>query len=187
MLDYQETVPSEGGFLVPEEFRNQLLALSLESSIVRSRATVVPMSSPTLRFPAIDDTSHATTVFGGVQVYRVAEGDEFTESAATFASVKLDASKQTALAHVTNELIRDPAGGFEVYINATIPPAMSFSEDYDFINGNGAGVPLGALNVNNAALLAIAGESGQTTARRDEARWSCGSDVNDRKRARLWD
>lgn len=160
--DYQEKIPSEGGFLVPEEFRADLLALSLESAIVRPRATVIPMGSQTLRIPSVDDTSHATTVFGGVQVYRTEEGAELVESAASFASVKLDASKQTALAHVTNELIRDAAGGFGLYIERTFPAAISWFEDLDFISANGAGVPLGALNTNNPALIAVAGESGQT-------------------------
>lgn len=160
--DYQEKVPAEGGFLVPEEIRADLLARSLESAIVRPRATVVPMSSATLRFPAVDDTSHATTVFGGVQVYRTEEGAELTESTASFASIKLDASKQTALAHVTNELVRDAAGGFGVYIERTFPQAGAYFEDVDFISGNGAGVPLGGFNVNNTALISVAGETGQT-------------------------
>ncbi len=162
LRDYQEKVPSEGGFLVPEEFRADLLALSLEQSIVRPRATVIPMGSQTLRIPSIDDTSHVTTVFGGVQVYRTDEGAELVESAASFGSIKLDASKQTALAHVTNELIRDAAGGFGIYVERTFPAAIAFFEDLDYISGNGAGVPLGGLSVNNPALLSVSGETLQT-------------------------
>lgn len=157
---YQEKIPSEGGFLVPEEHRSQLLSLGLGQSIVRPRAVTVPMSSATLTFPAIDETSRVSSVFGGVVVYRTEEGAELTESAATFAAVKLIASKQTALAHVTNELVRDvPA--FTAYIEQTFPPAMAFEEDVDFINGNGAGEPLGMLHANNTALLAIAKETNQ--------------------------
>lgn len=163
LLNYQEKVPSEGGFLVPEEFRSQLLSLSLGSSIVRPRAVTIPMSSATLTLPMIDETSRVSSVFGGVIVYRTEEGAELTESAAAFGAIKLIASKQTALAHVTNELVRDvPA--FAAYIEQTFPPAMAFEEDYDFLTGNGAGEPLGMLHANNTAIIEVAKETGQTAA-----------------------
>lgn len=159
--DYQEKVPSEGGFLVPEEFRAELLRLSLDTAIVRPRARVVPMSSATLRFPMIDSTSNVSSVFGGVVVYRTEEGAELTESAATFGSIKLEATKQTALAHVTNELVRDAAGGFGMFIEQIFPEAIAWYEDLDFLTGSGVGEPLGALNPNNNALISVAKETGQ--------------------------
>jgi len=158
--NYSEKVPSEGGFLVPEEFRTQLLRLQMENTIVRPRATVIPMGSPRLHIPAVDETSRVSSVFGGVVVYRTEEGAELTESSAAFQSVKLDVTKQTALAHVPNELIRD-WGAFGAFIDATIPAAMGFAEDIDYISGNGVGQPLGALSTANTALLTIAGRGGQ--------------------------
>ena len=64
--DYSSIDPSSGGFLVPEEFRSDLLSVSLDEAIVRPRATVMPMSSSSLLVPALDDTSHSSSVFGGV-------------------------------------------------------------------------------------------------------------------------
>jgi HK97 family phage major capsid protein len=161
LMAYQEAVPSEGGFLVPEEFRAELLKVSLETSVVRPRARVIPMGGPTLSFPAIDTTSNATSVFGGITVYRTEEGAELTESAASFGRIKLDATKQTALAHVDNALINDSGGAFPAFIDETFPPAMAFFEDVDFLKGNGAGAPLGALAAANGALIAVAKETGQ--------------------------
>jgi HK97 family phage major capsid protein len=160
VLAYQEKVPAEGGFLVPEEFRSEIMALALEDAIVRPRAQVIPMSSLTLRFPAVDDTSHATSLFGGVVVYRTEEGAELTESAASFAAIKLEATKQTALAHVTNELIRD-APAFQAFVEGSFPAAIAYFEDVDFISGNGAGQPLGGLNAANTALVTVSKVSGQ--------------------------
>lgn len=157
---YQEKVPSEGGFLVPEEFRAELLRLSLSNAVVRPRARVIPMASATLRFPKIDETSRVSSVFGGVVVYRTEEGAELAESAASFGSIKLEATKQTALAHVTNELVRD-WGAFGVFINEIFPEAMAWYEDLDFLTANGVGCPLGALNTGNSALIAVAAEAGQ--------------------------
>ena len=98
---YSIEVPDAGGFLVPEEYRPQLLMLGLEDSIVLPRATVVPMNQQTLVLPTVDATSNATSVFGGVVVYRTEEGAEFVESQAKFGKVKLDVTKQTALAYLT--------------------------------------------------------------------------------------
>jgi HK97 family phage major capsid protein len=158
---YQEKVPSEGGFLVPEEFRAGLLQTSLESSIVRPRATVVPMASLKLRFPAIDTTTNAGSVYGGITAYWTEEGAELAESQASFASVSLEAWKLTALATVTNELVRDAAGGFNLYINQLFPQAIAYFEDLAFLKGTGVGQPLGVLNANNSALVTVSKESSQ--------------------------
>lgn len=161
--EYSEKVPSEGGFLVPEEFRSQVMALSLGDSIVRPRATVIPMGAPRLHIPSVDETSRVSSVFGGIVVYRTEEGAELTESQASFGSIKLDVTKQTALAHVPNELVRD-WGAFGAFIDATLPAAVGFFEDLDFLNGTGAGEPLGALNDGNGALISVAKETGQGAA-----------------------
>lgn len=161
VYDYQERVPSEGGFLVPEEFRSELLRISLETAVVRPRARVVPMSSLTLSFPMIDATSNVSSLFGGVVVYRTAEGAALTESQATFGRIKLEATKQTAYAEVTNELVRDAAGGFTMYLEEIMPEAIAYEEDADYLGGTGVGEPLGALVAANTALITVAKESGQ--------------------------
>lgn len=159
--EYGTQVPDAGGFLVPEEYRAQLFMLELEGSIAMPRATVVPMSTQTLIFPTVDATSNATSTFGGVVVYRTQEGEEFVESQAKFGRVKLDATKQTALAYIHNETIRDSAPAIMSVIGGMLPQAMAFSGDIDFHTGTGAGEPLGALATQNPALLAIAKETGQ--------------------------
>lgn len=160
--NYSEKIPSEGGLLVPEEFRTQLMQLAMENAIVRPRATVIPMGSPRLHVPKVDETSRVSSLFGGVIVYRTEEGAELTESSAAFASTKLDVTKQTALAHVPNELIRD-WGAFGAFIDATLPAAFAFYEDLDFISGNGVGAPLGALHAANTALIVQAAAGGQAS------------------------
>jgi HK97 family phage major capsid protein len=161
---YQEKVPSDGGFLVPEEFRTEIMSTALESAIVRPRAMVIPMGTNTLSFPTVDATSNVSTVFGGIVVYRTEEGAEFVESQAKFARIKLDVTKQTALAYVTNETIKDTGGALMAWLGQNLPAAMSWFEDLDYINGTGAGEPLGVLNAANPALTVVAKRSGQTTA-----------------------
>ena len=159
-----EKVPSSGGFLVPEEFRQQLLMLELEESIVMPRANVIPMSSASLTFPTVDATSNVSSVYGGIVVYRTEEGEEFVESEAKFGRVKLDPTKQTALAYITNEIIKDGGGALTSFILNALPKAMAYSADVDFLTGDGASEPLGVLNVGNPGLITVAKESGQTAA-----------------------
>ena len=86
----------QGGFLVPEQFTTQLLALSLEDSVIRPRAFRLPMSSLNLSLPTIVDTTHATNVFGGVRGYWTPESGSYTASEPSFGRVQLTAKKLTA-------------------------------------------------------------------------------------------
>lgn len=153
--------PASGGFLVPEAFRAELLSLSLESSVVRPRARIVPMETSRVIYPYIDDTSHATNVFGGVQGYWTPESGSMTDVAATFGRLALEAWKLTAFANVPNELIADSAISFEAFIRSTFPQALAYFADVAFLSGNGAGQPLGILTDGNAARVSVAKEVGQ--------------------------
>ena len=153
--------PASGGFLVPEAFRAELLSLSLEASVVRPRARIVPMETSRVIYPYIDDTSHAANVFGGVQGYWTPESGSMTDVAATFGRMALEAWKLTAFANVPNELIADSAISFEAFIRSTFPQALAYFADVAFLSGSGAGQPLGILTAGNAARVSVAKESGQ--------------------------
>ena len=155
-----ENVGSEGGFLVPEEFRVELLRVALEQAVVRPRARVIPMGSLTVRIPAIRDASHATSVFGGVQASWLGEAaDVSTVREPTFMQVALTAKKLTGYTRASNELVQDSAISLEAIINELFPAAIAYFEDEAFINGTGAGQPLGILNAD--ALISIAKQTGQ--------------------------
>lgn len=155
-----EGAGGEGGFLVPEEFRVELLMLALEQAVVRPRARVIPMGAPTVKIPAIRDASHATSVFGGVQASWVGEaGSVSTVREPTFQQIVLSARKLTGYTRASNELAQDSAISLEAIINELFPQAIAYFEDDAFINGTGAGQPLGILNAD--ALVSQAKETGQ--------------------------
>ena len=153
--------PSSGGFLVPEAFRAELLSLSLEQSVVRPRARVVPMETSRVLYPYLDDTSHTANVFGGVTGYWTPESGTMTDTAATFGRMALEAWKLTAFANVPNELIQDSAISFEAFIRSTFPQALAWFADVAFLSGSGVGQPLGILTDGNAARVTVDKESGQ--------------------------
>lgn len=156
---FSSTVPSEGGFLIPEQLRAELLRVSLETSVVRPRARVIPMDSLRVPFPAIDATSNVSSVYGGIVGYWTQEGAALTASQASFGRIVLDAKKLTAYTEVPNELISDSIISFQAFLDQIFPEALGFYEDDAFINGTGVGEPLGYLN--GTAAVSVSKESGQ--------------------------
>jgi HK97 family phage major capsid protein len=157
--DYSSLIGAGGGDLIPEVLRAQMLKISLEKSIVRSRALVIPMDSLTVPFPVVVDSSHVSTVFGGISGQWVPESGALPESDAAFGRILLHARKLAATAVVPNELLQDSGVSLEAYINTAYPAAIAYFEDIAFLTGDGAGQPLGVLNSD--ALVVVDKEAGQ--------------------------
>jgi HK97 family phage major capsid protein len=160
MNSFGSEVPDAGGFLIPEVLRSDLLSVALETAVVRPRATVIPMDSLRVPIPMIDDTSHVSNVFGGVQWYWAEEGASITESQASFGRVVLDAKKLVAYAAVPNELM-DDAPAFSGFLEAKFPQALAFGEDVAFFTGTGVGEPMGFINCE--ASVSVSKQAGQAT------------------------
>jgi HK97 family phage major capsid protein len=137
--------PAAGGFLIPEIMRSELLQLALEESIVRSHATVIPMSTLRVPIPTVDDTSHVSSLFGGVTFSWTEESASLAESQAKFGKVVLDAKKLTGFFKVPNELLSD-APAFSGWFDTRIPAGLAWSEDVAFMTETGAGTPEGFIN-----------------------------------------
>lgn len=163
LLNYSEQVPSEGGILVPEEYRSDLLSVGLEEAIVRPQAQVVPMKTGKLRYPAVEFTTEVGEVFGGIVSYWMDEGEEIPETSGAFAMLELNAHKLANRATPPNELVRDFAA-FTAWIMQNLPKALVHSEDLAFLKGNGVKKPLGQLHLNNPSLLTVSKEVGQSAA-----------------------
>ena len=145
-----ERVPAEGGFLVPEILRSEIMMVALEQSVIRPRARVIPMDSLRVPLPMIDDTSHASNVYGGVTAYWTAEGASLTASAPSFGRLELEARKLTAYTTIPNELLQDSITPLDTWFNMFFPRAMAWFEDVAFISGDGVGEPQGIINAPGA-------------------------------------
>ena len=157
-----ESSGDAGGFLVPEEYRAQLLRMALEGAVVRPRARIVPMAGLTVRYPAIRDASHASTVYGGVSASWVPEAGDVssTTNEPTFSQVALTAKKLTGYTVAGNELLADSAIALEAILLQLFGEAIRYFEDDAFLTGVGGGQPLGVLNAD--ALVSVAKEAGQS-------------------------
>lgn len=144
--DLSSVKPSDGGYLIPETLRAQLLQVALEESIVRSRAFVVPMDSLSVPFPTVDSTSNVSSVYGGITGYWTEEGATLTESQPRFGRVQLTAHKLTLYTEVPSELMQDARPSMNALLDTMLPRALAWFEDVAFFLGNGVGEPLGFLN-----------------------------------------
>ena len=150
---------NDGGFLVPDEFRAELLRVPIEQSIIRQRARVIPMASDTVQLPRIDETSHASHIYGGVVSYWGAEASSATAAQPTFGAFELKAKKLVGYTQASEELMADSALGLQQLLVQLFGDAIRHQEEKAFIVGNGVGEPQGILNSD--ALVSVSKESGQ--------------------------
>lgn len=151
----EESELGTGGYLVPEEFRAELQVKQLEKSIVRSRSTMIPMSVNTVRIPVVDVSSHATNFFGGVVIYRPDEAGSITASRPKLGRIELNLHKLTGLVYVSSELLDDSPISLEPILKDMFAQAIAFTEDADYLMGNGSNKPLGVVNAANPALVSV--------------------------------
>ena len=154
-----ERVPSSGGFLVPETLRSQILMVALETAVVRPRARIIPMDSLRVPYPTIDDTTHTSSVFGGVVASWTEEGAALSMSQPSFGRIVLEAKKLTGYTEIPNELLQDAVAALDQWFNEMFPIALAWFEDVAFINGDGVGQPQGFTNSPCAVTVTRAGSN----------------------------
>jgi len=156
-----ESVPSDGGFLVPGETSELIHNVSLENEIVMPRCFVQPMKSNEIKIPAMAIGSHASALMGGFSASYTAEEGEIDEADPKTRSMELNCKKLTGLIKFSNELAADIPGG-ESQIITICGKGLSFYRDKAFLKGTGAGEPLGILNA--PCLVEVDKETGQGAA-----------------------
>ena len=154
-------VPSDGGFLVRQEFTTRLLDKAMETAQLAPRCDQFPVSDGNdgIEAPYIDETSRATgSRWGGVQVYRRAEAATVTASKPKLGMFDLRLEDLMGIAYATDRSLRD-AAQLEAVFTKAFASEFAFKIDDELIRGSGAGETLGVLN--SPALVTVAKESGQ--------------------------
>lgn len=160
MNAWTERIPSEGGFLVPEQLRAQVLSY-VTPAVVRPRAMVLPMGSLRLGVPVLDNPSQGSgkQALGGLTFAFTEDGAAIAASAPSFGRTVLEAQKLAALVGVPGELESDAAGALGDFISRVVAIGYSWAEDDYFITGTGTGQPQGVLNAPCAVTVNRAAES----------------------------
>ena len=156
-----ETTPSDGGFLVQQDFVTELLKRTYETGILASKVKKIPISTNAngMKINAIDEDSRANgSRWGGVQTYWEGEADELTASKPKFRQMELSLKKLTGLCYATDELLQDAAA--KAVIRQAFAEEFGFKIDDAILSGSGEGEPLGILN--SGAIVTVAKEASQT-------------------------
>src|SRR5262245_10963732 len=138
---------AQGGYLVPIDFYGQLMQLVTERSIVRPRATIIPMAHRSCQVPALDVTTAPaagdTAFLGGVVARWTEEATTINETEPNLKQVDLVNYELSGYSKVSNTLLQDSAIGLEAFLMQLFSRAIAWYEDYAFLRGNGVAKPLG--------------------------------------------
>jgi HK97 family phage major capsid protein len=154
------TVPTDGGFLVQQDFVDGLLQDLIKTGVLAPKCRPQPISgnANSIKINGVDETSRASTRFGGIKGYWADEASDATKSKPKFRKIELNLHKLMGLCYATDELLAD-AAALEGFIRAAFPSEFAFLVDDAIIRGTGAGQPLGILNAG--CLVSQAKEAGQ--------------------------
>ena len=137
-----ESVDADGGYLVPEEFENQIIVGLDEANVIRSLAKVITTHHDR-KIPIA--VGHSTATW-------TAENAAFTENNPTFGQKQIDAFKLTDLIRVSVELLQDAAFPLEQYIANEFARAFGIAEEQAFCVGTGVNQPTGIFTASGGAV-----------------------------------
>ncbi|MGR4927285.1 phage major capsid protein [Bradyrhizobium sp. CAR08] len=158
-----ESVGSEGGFLVQTDFQDQLLDdLYVGGDIlqlINPGKITLGANSNGIRLNGVDETSRANgSRAGGIQAFWTAEAGQKQASQPKFRQISMELDKLTGLCYATDESLQD-AAILEPWLKEAFNIEFTFKLEDAIVNGTGAGMPLGVLN--SGALVTVAKEANQ--------------------------
>ena len=147
---------SDGGWLCPTSFNDEIVTKLQEENVLRQISKVITTES-THRVPFVATQPSANWV---------GEGDEIEISSASFSTVTLEAHKLATCLLVTSELIQDSFYDLENFLTDELGRAFARAEEESFLNGDGTNnQPLGLLpTLAQSATSILQTTGGQITA-----------------------
>ena len=135
-----------GGYLVPEDYRTEIIKRLMGVTVVRGRARVVTTTRDAVEWPVL---------LGGNNIYtsavRVTWVDETPSSASvaetnpTFGMTRIPIHTVMARTNLSQNLLEDSAFNLLDIMSGLFAEAMAVDEDAQFLTGTGAGRPYGVL------------------------------------------
>src|SRR5205823_6421305 len=105
-------------------------------SVVRGRATVIPMAARSVKIPALDVTtapsSGDTAFLGGLVARWTEEAASLNETEPSLKELELINYELSGYSKVSNTLLQDQAIGLESFLFQIFSRAIAWYEDYAF-------------------------------------------------------
>lgn len=146
----EEGTGEMGGYLSPTQYRPELYMKPAEATIVRSRATVIPMTTTEIEMPSLDQSltpdEQKSAFFGGVNFEYIEEREEKPEQEIKFKLISLRLHELAGKLNVPNRLIRRSAISLDAMLRNLFNKAIWDAEDYWFLQGDGVAKPMGVIH-----------------------------------------
>lgn len=133
MAAMTEGVDADGGFIVPEEYQNTVIAKLNAIGITRGISSVMTTMS----------TTNIPTEGDAPTFNWIAEGGAYGETKSTFGNARLGAHKLGGIIKVSEELLKDTSIDFDAYMAGQIARGIDKAEGPAFAVGTGTGMPTG--------------------------------------------
>jgi HK97 family phage major capsid protein len=147
------------GFLVKPEWSENLYRLPIEESVIEPYSFQIPVNQA-LEFkqPALDQygspAAGQSSMYAGFSLTRKGEITQRSASDGKVDEIDYKITDLTAYTTYSRDLDADAFIRIGAMITQVLGQAFQWKKDYEFINGNGVGQPLGILN-NGAAVTAL--------------------------------
>lgn len=148
----KEGADPDGGFLVPDEFENQLIQKLQEANVLWTISHVIQTNSGEHKIPVV--ASEGTAAW-------LDEEAAYTESNTRFSQVSMAAHKLGTLIKVSEELLNDSAFDLMAYLSDEFGRRLGNAEEQAFLTGTGTNQPTGILTDTNGT------SAGSTAAKTD--------------------
>ena len=150
-----EGAGGDGGFLIPPDFRDDLVRAVFDEPDILARTNQISTNRNSVQM-IVDETTPWGT--GGVRVYWLAEAAQKTQSKPSLTKTTVELDKIAGLVPVTDELMED-APMIETLVRDRLGEQLAFNASLAIVQGSGVGQPLGILN--SPALVSVAKEGSQ--------------------------
>lgn len=153
-----EQVPSDGGFLVPPKFVQDLIERVYLNEVIK-RCFSIPLATNELSFPTFLETSRVNgSRMGGVEAYWENEADTTTATKPKFGRGTLEMKKLIGLVYLTGELFQN-SNALTIFGTQGFVKELEFRLTDAIVNGDGSGKPMGVMS--SQAMIQVPKQTGQ--------------------------
>jgi len=140
-----EGVNADGGYLVPEEFRSEVIRDIVEGNYMRKEVTVIPMKRDVMQIPTLSTRPKVTWTEENVAK---------STTTAAFGQETLTVYKMAAIMYASDELIEDSVDiDIVKFIISLFSEAIGEEENRVIWVGNGTTQPTGIVTARAAAAI----------------------------------
>ena len=135
-----------GGYLVPEDYRAEIIKRLMGNTVVRQRARVITTTRDAVEWPRLEGGN--TIYTSAVRVTWVPETPASATAAntnPTFGLIRIPVHTVMARTNLSRNLLEDSAFNLLDTLSGLFAEAMAVDEDAQFLTGQGAGTPRGVL------------------------------------------